>query len=287
MSLSTIIGLAASFALCVYALVASTNDIGLFFSLPALVLVLGGTMACTFAGFQARYVWLAFAELAHVAIAQRNVRRQLPVEVGRVIRWGFLVKSKGLKALEDEIKKRASPDPYLVYGINMVLSGYDPEAIRSMLTNAAESAFERATVPAAVLRSMASTAPAFGMIGTLVGLAIMLRTMGGDPAALGPSLAVALLTTLYGLLLARLVFLPAATRLQQRAEIDRFRHYVIAEGLGLVAEHQSPHMIQDRMNSYLDPALHVAITPAPQGPERPVTASRPSPVAKPKVAETV
>lgn len=262
MSISTLLGLLASFALCVVAVLASTDDVRLFVSLPSLVLVIGGTMACAFAGYQARSVLLAFAELGRIVLAQRNVRRQLPVEVGRVVRWGYLVRGKGLKALEQEIKKQATPDPFLVYGIDLVLAAYDPEQIRELLTNAAQSRFERNTVPAAVLRTMAATAPAFGMIGTLVGMVIMLNNLVDDPTQLGPGLAVALMTTLYGLLLARLVFLPAASRLQQIEEIERFRSFVIAEGLALLAEQQNPRVIQDRLNSFLDPALHFQIDEA-------------------------
>ena len=106
---------------------------------------------------------------------------------------------------------------------------------------------------------MGAAAPAFGMIGTLVGLIIMLDNMGGDPSSLGKGLAVALLTTLYGVLFSRIIFLPAATKILQREEIIRFRNYLIAEGLSLLADKKSPRYIQDRMNSYLDPAIHFNI----------------------------
>ena len=101
--------------------------------------------------------------------------------------------------------------------------------------------------------------PAFGMIGTLVGLIIMLQQMGEDPTQLGVGLALALITTLYGVLFARLVFIPAASKIQQREEIVRFRNYLVAEGLSLLAERRSPRYIQDKMNSYLDPAIHFSI----------------------------
>jgi chemotaxis protein MotA len=110
-----------------------------------------------------------------------------------------------------------------------------------------------------ILKAMASAAPAFGMIGTLVGLIIMLDNMGGDPSSLGKGLAVALLTTLYGVMFARIIFLPAATKILQREQIIRFRNYLVAEGLSLLADKKSPRYIQDRMNSYLDPAIHFNI----------------------------
>lgn len=86
-------------------------------------------------------------------------------------------------------------------------------------------------------------APAFGMVGTLIGLIIMLDNMGNDPCQIGAGLAVALVTTLYGIMLARLVFAPAAALLQQREEIFRFRNYMIVEGLSMLADGASPRHI--------------------------------------------
>lgn len=97
------------------------------------------------------------------------------------------------------------------------------------------------------------------MIGTLIGLIVMLDSMGSDPSALGAGLAVALNTTLYGVLMARLFFVPAANKLQQRQEILRFRHELVVEGMALLAEKRSPRFIQDRMNSFLDPSIRFNI----------------------------
>ena len=106
---------------------------------------------------------------------------------------------------------------------------------------------------------MGAAAPAFGMIGTLVGLIIMLDSMGGDPSSLGKGLAVALATTLYGVLFARLLLLPVADKVQQREQIVRFRNVLVAEGLSLLAERKNPRFIQDKMNSFLDPSIHFNI----------------------------
>lgn len=128
-----------------------------------------------------------------------------------------------------------------------------------MLSAAAEGQFQRSMVLADILKNMAGTAPAFGMIGTLVGLVIMLETLGGDPKGLGPALAIALLTTLYGVLLSRMIFLPASSKLAQKEGILRFRNFLITEGFAMLADHKSPRYIQDKMNSYLDPSIHYKI----------------------------
>ncbi|MBX9634815.1 MAG: MotA/TolQ/ExbB proton channel family protein, partial [Magnetospirillum sp.] len=96
-------------------------------------------------------------------------------------------------------------------------------------------------------------------LATLVGLVIMLDNMGTDPSKLGPGMAVGLLGTLYGMLFARLMLMPAANKAHQREAIIRFRGLLVAEGLALLAERKSPRFIQDAMNSYLDPAIHFDI----------------------------
>jgi chemotaxis protein MotA len=141
----------------------------------------------------------------------------------------------------------------------MVISGYTGAEVRNILGTTIDTTFGRNTIQVHVLNYMGGACPAFGMVGTLIGLIIMLDNMGGDPSALGGGLAVALLTTLYGVLFARLIFLPAGSKVMQREQIVRFRNNMVAEGLVLLADRQSPRFIQDKMNSYLDPALHFNI----------------------------
>jgi chemotaxis protein MotA len=99
---------------------------------------------------------------------------------------------------------------------------------------------------------MASAAPAFGMIGTLVGLIIMLDSLSSDPNGIGAGLAVALLTTLYGVLFAKFLFQPAADKTLQREDIARFRNFLMMEGFVMLAEQRPPRYIRERINSFLD-----------------------------------
>ena len=140
--------------------------------------------------------------------------------------------------------------------MELVVTGYSGDVIRSMMNTAVESEYERRITPAVVLRNMAGTAPAFGMVGTLVGMVIMLQNIQADMSAIGTGLAIALLATLYGILFARLFCLPAADKLQQKEEILRFRNFMMTEGLVLLAEKQTPRYMQDRLNSFLNPDNH-------------------------------
>ena len=258
MSFATFFGFLAAIGLFVGSILLATSNFGLFLDAPSFILVVGGTLAATFVGQEARYVILALKGIGSTFIPQRVNRTILNTEVGRIIRWGYLVKEKGFLPLEDEIKTVAS-DPFLVFGVELLITGYDGKDVRETLQAVADNTFERKMVPANILRSMGGTAPAFGMIGTLIGLIVMLDAMGSNPEMLGPGLAVALNTTLYGVMLARMIFVPAANKLQQRQEILRFRHELMVEGFALLAEKRSPRFIQDRMNSFLDPSIRFNI----------------------------
>ena len=112
-------------------------------------------------------------------------------------------------------------------------------------------------VRASILNTMANVAPAFGMLGTLIGLVMMLASLdASDPSSLGTSLAVALLTTLYGTLFAQLLFKPASRRAEQKEQIMRFKNQLTAEGFLLLISQANSVEIQDHLNSFLDPAIH-------------------------------
>ncbi len=264
MSIPTIIGFLGGVGLFLWAIVSSTDNYFMFLSLSSFVMVVGGTFASTFISYEARYVILSLKMMGKIFFSPPIGRNLLKSEVGRVIRWGYAVQKSGLPALEAETGKLKNADKFLSFGIDMVVSGYTGDEVRGILNTAIETTFGRNTVQVGILNAMSSASPAFGMIGTLVGLVIMLDSMGEDPSALGPGLAVALLTTLYGVLFAKLVYGPAATKIKQREEIVRFRNYLVAEGLVLLAEKKAPRFIQDKMNSYLDPAIHFNIDKEPK-----------------------
>ncbi|MBF0562148.1 MAG: MotA/TolQ/ExbB proton channel family protein [Alphaproteobacteria bacterium] len=259
MSISTILGFIFGIGLFAGAVALSTDNYRIFLDLPAIIMVVGGTLAATFISFEPRYVMEALRLMPTILFSHKVGRAILTSEVGRIIRWGYVVQKSGLPGLEAEANKVRGHDRLLGFGIDLVISGYNGQEVREILSNTVESTFQRGTVPADILRAMGGNAPAFGLIGTLIGLIIMLDKMGADPSKLGGGMAVAMNTTLYGVLFSRFIFLPSAAKIQQREEIVRFRNYLVAEGLALLAERKSPRYIQDKMNSYLDPSLHFNI----------------------------
>lgn len=260
MSLNTFVAVLVGFGLFVAAIALSTNNYYVFMSGAGAILVLGGTLASTFISYEYTYVLDGLRGIASAFKIDRRGRSRLNAEVGRVIRWAYLVQKEGIISLDAEAKKTPGWDGgFLRFGVELLTTGYEGEKVQSILGNVIESTYERNMAGAQVLRSMAAAAPAFGMVGTLIGLIIMLDNMGDDPSEIGAGLAVALVTTLYGIMLARLVFGPAAAKLQQREEIFRFRNYMIVEGLSMLADHSGPRVIQDHMNSYLDPTIRYDI----------------------------
>lgn len=230
----------------------------LFLSLSSFIMVIGGTLASAFLSFEGRYVLLALRGIPGIFLPHGMGRNTLNLEVGRLIRWGYVIQAKGPLALEQEVSKLKREDSFVGFGVELLVTGYDGGDVREIMVNMVESTFERAIAPADVLKYMGASAPAFGMIGTLVGLIVMLDNLE-DPSTLGQGLAVALLTTLYGVLAARMVFIPTSAKVRQREEIARFRHKLIADGLAMLADRKNPRLIQDTMNSYLDPSIHFNI----------------------------
>ncbi|MFN3075540.1 MAG: motility protein A [Alphaproteobacteria bacterium] len=259
MSISTILGVIFGFGLFIVAVAFSTDNYLVFLDAPAFVMVIGGTLAATFISYEPRYVLEALRLMYSIILSHKVGRGILTNEVGRIIRWGYVVQKNGLPGLEADAGKVRQHDRLLGFGVDLVISGYTGQEVREILANTVETTYQRAAMPADILRAMGGNAPAFGLLGTLVGLIIMLDQMGADASKLGTGMAVAMNTTMYGVLFSRLVFLPSAAKIQHREELVRFRNFLMAEGLALLAERKSPRYIQDRMNSYLDPSEHFSI----------------------------
>jgi len=254
-SIATIAGTFFGFALIIGAIMHGTDNYLSFLSAEGFLIVIGGTIANAFMSYHAGSVVLAFEAIFHMIKKPKATREGLNAEIMRLIKWAYLVQAKGFAGLEGEVGAKIK-EPLLRYGIDLVITGYTAEQIRDMMNTAVEAEFDRAISPVIVLKNMASTAPAFGMVGTLVGMVIMLQNIQGDMTRIGLGLSVALLATLYGIIMARLFCLPAADKLMQKEDVMRFRNYMMTEGLILLSEKQNPRFMQDKLNSYLDPSQH-------------------------------
>jgi len=224
-----------------------------FLSIEGLIIVVGGSLLNAFMSFSKADVLKAVDAIRHMLDQPPPSPNKLHRDILRILMWSHTVQTKDFLGLEKEIAGKVS-DPLLRYGLDMVVTGYSSGQIRDMMHTVTDAEFERRNVPVTILRNAAATAPAFGMVGTLIGMVVLLNNVGTEFSTLGSGLALAMLSTLYGILVARLVCLPAADKLTQKEEQEHFRYDMIAEGLALLAEKHKPYYIQDKLNSFLEPS---------------------------------
>jgi chemotaxis protein MotA len=248
-SFSSVLGIVLGFALLAFSIHRETDNWQIYASSSSLLIVLGGTLTVTLIGYRAKYAWSACLQVLKIYLHQPITPKSLVGDVGTVVGWSSRVQAEGAMAL-DSIA-RESKDEFVRYIFQLASTGYSTEDIRTFGETSIEEHYFRRLQESHILNSMGSTTPALGLVGTLIGLITMLSRLE-DPSKLGPGLALALTATLYGLLFARFVFLPSSTKAKQTLSIERFRQYLILEGLILLMEKRPTLYVQDRLNSFLD-----------------------------------
>ncbi|HKP96088.1 MAG TPA: MotA/TolQ/ExbB proton channel family protein [Fibrobacteria bacterium] len=248
-SLSTVCGVVFGFLVIAMGILHETKDWQVFLSLGSLAIVFGGTVTVTFIGFRFQYVWNAFMATLKIFVKQDISSKSLVQDVKTAVEWSKKIQAEGQNGYASIAK--GSKDEFTRYIFTLASTGYKPDDIREFGTTNIEEHYFRHLQGSTILTSMGSMTPAFGLVGTLLGLIVMLGKLE-DPSKLGPGLSLALTATLYGLLFARFVFMPSSTKVKQTLSIERFRHYLILEALVLIMEKKQAMYIQDKLNSYLD-----------------------------------
>ncbi len=234
----------------------SANGLLMLFGLTGLTIVVGGVIATAFMSFPAGDVRQALQAIPAMLRRADATQPGLRSDMTDIIQWARLIRSNGVNFMRGSLDADSVRYPFINYGLNMVLSEYRPEDVRAMMETAAEAAYDRDCVPVDVLRAMTSHAPAFGMVGTLIGMIVMLCELNDNISSTGAALAVAFLSTLYGVVSARMVYMPAAARLQQQVDDRQRRHTLITEGMVMLAGGDTPSHVQDRLNGFLRPEQH-------------------------------
>ncbi|MCF7980958.1 MAG: flagellar motor protein PomA [Pseudomonadales bacterium] len=245
MDLATLIGMLGAFGIVVMAMVLG-GSLGIFVNGPSLLIVIAGSLMVVLMKFSLGQ-FLGAVKVAGKAFIYKldKIEDLIPavVELADVARKG------GLLALEGKEVNNA----FLKEGIKMLVDGHDSEVVRDMLTKEMKQTEERHGWGAKVFMAMGDVAPAMGMIGTLVGLVAMLSNMD-DPKAIGPAMAVALLTTLYGAMLANMLAIPIADKLELRkVEEGRIKSLCI-DALMAIQAGQNPRVISAMLKTYLAPS---------------------------------
>ncbi|WP_251978700.1 motility protein A [Salinicola avicenniae] len=247
MNPSTLIGIFASVLLlvCVLFFTAETPDS--FVNLPGLVLVVTGTLAATFISYPLKEV-VRVVRLVGVVFKRENT--YVRDDIKELVDLSRLWVKGDVRAVERELEYVRNP--FLRSGVQLLIANTKEDEIFDVLQWRITRLKTREQADAQIFRTMATYAPAFGMIGTLVGLVNMLEVVdAGSLDIIGPRMAVALLTTFYGILLANLVFKPIAVKLERRTEERLITMNMVLEGISLMSKRRLPSFIEETMNSFM------------------------------------
>ncbi len=242
MDLATLVGIIGALALMTVAMLMS-GSLDMFVDVPSVVIVVGGTIFAV----MAKYGLGQFLSAGKVAGKSFIFKLPEPNElIAELVSLADEARKGGLLSLEGKEVSNA----FLERGIQLLVDGHDPDVVKGLLARDKTQAIERHKLGSSIFSAMAEVAPAMGMIGTLIGLVAMLANMD-DPKAIGPAMAIALLTTLYGAVIANVVCSPIADKLKLRAAEEAMVKSLIIDALLAIQSGQNPRIIDSMLRNYL------------------------------------
>ncbi|MCW9059081.1 MAG: flagellar motor protein PomA [Gammaproteobacteria bacterium] len=242
MDLATLIGLIGAFGIITTAIVIGGSAL-IFLNVPSLLIVGLGTVMVVLMKFPLAHFFSAF-KIAMKAFMHKPEDPQSLIREG--VELANIARKEGVLGLEG----REISNPFLERGIQLCVDGHEPEFVRQMLNKDVNLTIERHERGQAIFRAIGDVAPAMGMIGTLIGLVQMLTNMD-DPKAIGPAMAVALLTTLYGAVIANAFAIPIADKLALRSNEERLNKALILEAINAIQEGINPRVMEELLKTYL------------------------------------
>lgn len=255
MDLATVVGVALGFALVLMAILLG-GDVVSYLNAPAVLIVVGGATAATMAS-QPLAKFLKFPRVIAKTLFAKTPEPAMVIK--QIVALAEVARRDGILALEGMIGEMQ--DEFLVHGIQMAVDGTDPEVIQSVMETELENLLDRHEAGKGMLDALGMYAPAFGMIGTLVGLVAMLSNMD-DPSKIGAGMAAALLTTLYGALLANIIFCPLADKLALRSAEEAFLKTIVIHGVMSIQSGDNPRTVESKLITFLPPGQRAALEEA-------------------------
>ena len=244
MDLATLGGILVGFGLVIGAILLGPDPSG-FIDIPSVMIVLGGSLAAILISFPVEEVLQAFK----AGVKAFTSKRISPAQVVDVmVKIAEISRREGILALE----KTQTENAILRKAILLIADSADPVLIRSTVAIEIASMKKRHNIGITVFQRLGGIAPAFGMIGTLIGLVQMLSNLA-DPDSIGPAMAVALITTFYGALMANLVCLPISGKLKARSMQEELTLRIIFEGANSILENNNPRLVYEKLSSFLPP----------------------------------
>lgn len=252
MDIATVIGMVAGVLLVAITIVMGGN-VAIFINPPSFILVVGGTIAATLINFPMAEVLSTFNTLKNAFIHKSMDTERIII---KLIEFATVARREGILALEGHASQAG--DLFLQQSVQLAIDGTAPELIKDILTTEIAFMEDRHVMGQSILSAMAAFAPAFGMIGTLIGLVSMLATLD-DPSKIGGGMAIALLTTLYGAVLSNLVFLPSVGKLKVRTALELLQKEIIIEGILSIQSGDNPRVVEQKLKAFVSPAIRERI----------------------------
>ncbi|MBN1686230.1 MAG: motility protein A [Spirochaetales bacterium] len=253
MDLGTIVGLGAGLALIVMSILTSGGVIGAFINLPSFLMVVGGSFAAMLvASPMSRMLGI----IRYIRIVLRVPNYEEERIISSLVNFSEKARREGLLALEDDLEE--VEDEFMRKGIQLVVDGTDPDIIKSVLYNDLNQLQTRHGVGITLFDNWSKIAPAFGMIGTLAGLISMLANLE-DQASIGPNMSLALITTMYGSVLANLVLIPVKIKLEDRDAAETLVREIMIEGILSIQSGDNPRILEEKLLSFLPPVRREAV----------------------------
>lgn len=254
MDIATIGGLVAGLVLIVWGILSSEGAmLSSFIDVPSVIIVVGGTFAAGFVSFPLPRI-LGIGSVAGKAFSNNKYNAQEIIV--KIIELANIARREGLLALEEAVDQ--VKDDFLKKGVMLIVDGTDPELVKNILETELSYIENRHGDGKGMMETLGSLAPAFGMIGTLIGLVNMLKALD-DPSSIGPAMAVALITTFYGSVLANLIFIPLGKKLAIKSSEEMIIREIMIEGLLSIQAGENPRIIEEKLKAFLSPTLRKAM----------------------------
>tara|TARA_Y100000294_G_scaffold85432_1_gene80006 strand:+ start:191 stop:946 length:756 start_codon:yes stop_codon:yes gene_type:complete len=246
MDIGSIIGIIAAYGLIIMAI---GTQLVLFISVPSALIVIGGTLGATMVNFPLSDVIGAINVAKNVFFVKKSDASEV---IRDLIEYASKARKEGILVLESVVG--SIKDEFLAKGVQLAVDGLEPKFIQKILETEIEKIEDRHKSGADVFMAMATLCPAFGLIGTLVGLVLMLQSME-DPSSIGPAMAVALIITFYGAVLANTLFIPMSGKLKARSKEEVLLKELVLEGILSIAGGDNPRIMEQKLNAFLPPKL--------------------------------
>jgi chemotaxis protein MotA len=249
MDIASLIGLLIALVMMAASVVLSGGSFASFWDTAAVLMVFGGTLGAMMICFSLRNV-MNFPRVVRKVFFNRPINQRELVD--QMVKLSEIARKEGLLALEGRLE--AIQNPFIKLGVQMAVDGTRPEVIEDVMKNDIDCVLLRHRDGKSMIDQIGRFGPAFGLIGTLLGLIIMLGNMS-DPATIGSGMAVALITTLYGAVLSNAMFLPFSEKLSSITKNEILGREIILRGILAIQSGENPRIVEQKLSTFLPPAL--------------------------------